>query len=191
MVGAILTQQTSWKNVEKAIINLKERESLSPFFLRDIPLEELQEVIRPSGFYVAKAATLKRFVEFFFEAYGASIDKMKQFDTNVLRNELLKIKGIGRETADSVILYAMDKPIFPVDNYTKRIYLRTGISSSTDYEELRQITEQALQTQNFVSDLKEFHALLVKLGKDFCKKIPKCELCPINNNCIKKGVKYE
>jgi endonuclease-3 related protein len=192
MVGAILTQQTSWKNVERSIINLKMSSELSPSFLKSISIEKLEQLINSSGFYKTKSKTLKRFVDFIFESYRGDIEQMKHVCSYVLRKQLTSIKGVGKETADSMMLYALDKAIFPVDAYTKRIYSRFGIKSSEDYEELRILSETALARDgNALSNFKEMHALLVELGKDYCNKKPKCNFCPINNFCQKKGVQNE
>ncbi len=201
MVGAILTQQTSWKNVEKAIRNLKERDLLSPLEIYHLNERKLAEIIRPAGFYNIKASRLKAFVKFFAEEFDSDMEKMKKSDLFVLREKLLSLKGIGRETADSILLYALDKPIFVVDAYTKRIVHRADISQSNDYEEIRKMFEKSLGERNFLAELKksgiksdlvyvfqEMHALIVAEGKLYCKKTPVCSNCPLENICMKRGV---
>lgn len=186
MVGAILTQRTTWRNVEKSIENLKQRGNFSLSFLYSLSCDELESLIKPSGFYKSKCKTLKSFMDFIEKSYQSDLLKANREETVTLRNKLTSIKGIGNETADSILLYAFNKPVFPVDAYTMRIYSRVGISDSSDYEELRLMTEPALSYD--LVKFKEMHALIVKLGKDFCTKIPKCTDCPINDFCFKKGV---
>ncbi len=203
MVGAILTQQTAWKNVEKAINNLKNEELLSPEKILNKDTEALAQIIKPAGFYNIKAERLKTFVEYFIKKYGGDISKMKEKSLSVLRKELLSIKGIGRETADSILLYALDKKIFVVDAYTKRIYNRLGVCESTDYETVRKTFESTLCENKFTEYInknikpkedvcvyifKEMHALIVAEGKLFCKTKPLCSSCPLNEICKRKGV---
>jgi endonuclease-3 related protein len=180
MLGAILTQNTNWQNVTKAIGNLKGKKLLSPDKLRKIPLKRLAALIRPAGYYNIKSKRLKEFLKFFFKHYQGSVKKMSAVDTFVLREQLLSVNGVGPETADSILLYALDKPVFVVDAYTKRIFSRHRlIKEDADYREL-----QNLFMRNLKKDVKlfnEFHALLVKLGKDYClKRRPRCEICPLN-----------
>jgi endonuclease-3 related protein len=179
MVGAILTQNTSWSNVEKAIQELKRNRRLTPGRLRDLSVQKLAKLIRSTGYYNIKAMRLKEFLNFLFQGYGGSLKKMAKTPLRSLRQELLSIKGIGPETADSMLLYALNKPIFVVDAYTKRILERHGfILGDADYHDV-----QNLFMQNLKKDVKlfnEYHALLVKLGKEFClKRRPRCELCPL------------
>ncbi len=179
MVGAILTQSTSWANVEKAILNLKKHKALSSRRLRTISLSRLALLIRPAGYYNIKAARLKNFADFFHKQYKADISKMRSANTGILRQQLLSVNGIGPETADSILLYALDKPVFVVDAYTKRILSRHGfIKDNYGYSQV-----QDLFMKNLKRDAKlfnEYHALLVRLGKDYCKKNKvKCEVCPL------------
>ncbi len=203
MVGAVLTQQTSWKNVEKAINNLKSKGMLSPDVLYSLDCKEIAEVIKPAGFYNLKACRLKEFVRYFKEKYEADESKMKETPMFQLREELLAVHGIGKETADSILLYALDMPIFVVDAYTKRIYSRLGIVDKNDsYEEIRILFETSLSDENFLNYVrnnirfkgnekvyvfKEMHALIVREGKDFCKKKPVCGECPLFSMCKMKG----
>ena len=179
MVGAILTQNTNWGNVEKAIRNLKAKKVLNAQKLNQLSGKKLALLIRPSGFYNLKSKRLKEFLRFLFSRYGGKIRKMAAADALSLRQALLAVKGIGRETADSILLYALNKPIFVVDAYTKRILSRHKlISEDATYDEV-----QSFFMRNLKNDAKlfnEYHALLVKLGKEFClKRRPRCEECPL------------
>ncbi|MFN4196669.1 MAG: endonuclease III domain-containing protein [Caldimicrobium sp.] len=178
-VGAILTQNTNWKNVEKAIDNLKRNNLLSPEALYSISQEELAKLIRPCGFYQLKAKRLKNFVEFFVKEYNGDIEKLKAEDLERLREKLLHIKGLGKETVDSILLYALDKPIFVVDAYTHRILNRHGlVDEEISYDELQEFFHSNLSRD--VNLYKEYHALFVVCGKNYCKKNqPRCELCPL------------
>lgn len=163
-VGAVLTQNTSWSNVEKSIENLIKSNCLSFKCIVNIDIDILKNLIKPSGFYNQKAKTLKELAKLF-------LSKNK-----IEREDLLSIKGIGEETADSILLYALDKPFFVIDNYTKRLLYRIGlVPEKISYKKL-----QELITQNIPKDItiyKEFHALIVKHCKDICTKKPKCEKC--------------
>jgi endonuclease-3 related protein len=180
MIGAILTQNTNWKNVEKAIVNLKAHKLLSPKAVLEVRNSKLENLIRSSGYYKQKTKKLKVFVRFFLREYGGSMRKMRRVD----RSELLKVHGIGPETADSILLYALDKPSFVVDAYTKRIGNRVGLFKFSDYHQIKEFFEK-----NLPKDLemyKEYHALLVELGKNYCKTKPECRDCPIDRLCAKK-----
>ena len=178
VTGAILTQNTSWANVEKAITNLKSAEYLSPEGLYYIDLPQLAELIRPAGYYNIKAARLKNFVNWLFEDHDGELENLQGVDTDRLRRELLAIKGIGRETADSILLYALGRPIFVVDAYTARIAVRHGLTEpDADYEQLRELFESNLPQD--VQLFNEYHALLVRLGKYFCKPKARCSDCPL------------
>jgi endonuclease-3 related protein len=178
IIGAILTQNTNWKNVEKAIEKLKDKDLLNPARLYKIRNEELAELIRSSGYYNIKTKRIKNFIAFLQEEYRADLDRMFQEEMMVLRDKLLTIKGIGPETADSILLYAGEKPTFVVDAYTKRIFSRHGwISDNDNYEEIRNFFMENLNHD--VQLFNEYHALLVYLGKEFCKKEPRCQECPL------------
>ena len=178
IVGAILTQNTSWTNVEKAIENLKGMGILSPSGIKGIGRDELAQVIRPSGFYRLKANRLKRFVQFFYEEFDGDMRLMKSQDLVSLRERLLKVDGIGPETADSIILYALEKPIFVVDGYTRRVFSRHNlISEKWSYEEVQRMVMGELGRD--VGVYNEFHALLVFLGKHWCRRVPRCHGCPL------------
>lgn len=178
-VGAILTQNASWKNAEKAICNLKEKGLLDPKILSQISREELASLIKSCGFYNVKAKRLKEFVKFLVERYQGDLEKLLSQPLEKVREELLSIKGLGKETVDSILLYAGNYPIFVVDAYTYRILNRHHlIPEETTYEEM-----QALFMENLPQDPKlfnEYHALFVACGKTFCKsKNPLCEGCPL------------
>lgn len=177
-VGAILTQNTSWKNVEKAIANLKARDALDPGRLAALPLAELAALIRPAGYFNLKARRLHNFVAFLSEEYGGDPDRMFASMTEGLREKLLAVKGIGPETADSILLYAGGKEAFVVDAYTKRIFLRHGVlSEEDDYHRIQEHFVQHLPAD--ASVFNEFHALIVNIGKTWCRpREPDCEHCP-------------
>ena len=178
IVGAILTQNTSWANVEKAIENLKNAGILNPPGMRRVSWDELAQVIKPSGFYRIKANRLKRFVEFFYEEFDGDMNRMRFQDLGTLRERLLRVDGIGPETADSILLYALGKPLFVVDAYTKRIFSRHGlISEKWSYEEVQEMVMGELGRD--VGIYNEFHALLVFLGKYWCRRIARCGGCPL------------
>ena len=178
IVGAILTQNTSWSNVEKAIDNLKKAGILSAPVMRGVDRDELAQVIKPSGFYRLKAKRLKRFVDFLYEEFDGDMNRMRSQDRGSLRERLLKVDGIGPETADSIILYALGEPIFVVDAYTKRIFSRHKlISEKWSYEEVQGMVMGELGQD--VEIYNEFHALLVFLGKHWCRRVPRCGGCPL------------
>jgi endonuclease-3 related protein len=181
MIGAILTQNTNWQNVEKAISNLKKKKILEPHKLYDLPIQRLASLIRPAGYYNIKANRLKHFLDFFVNHYHGDAKKMSQENLKALRQQLLSVNGIGQETADSILLYALERPIFVIDAYTKRILTRHGlIGKLATYDNMQDLFMQNLK--NNVELFNEYHALLVKLGKDFClKNKPKCEICPLKD----------
>ena len=178
-VGAILTQNTAWSNVEKAINNLKNLNLLSPNKIVSVKRSVLEEAIRSSGYFRQKAERLVTFCTYLIENYKGKIELMAKKDTQKLREELLAIKGIGEETADDILLYACEHPIFVVDAYTRRIFSRHGlIDGNTKYKKIQEIFHKNLPKDIFI--YKEYHGLIVWTGKDFCRKIPKCERCPLN-----------
>lgn len=185
IVSAILTQNTSWSNVEKAVANLKRARLLTPTALKRVPLARLARLIRPSGYFNLKAKKLKAFVHFLFDQHRGtrSVSHLFKLDTHTLRTELLAVYGIGPETADSIILYAARQPIFVVDAYTRRIFARLGFSrDDASYAEL-----QSLFMTHLPHDTKlfnEYHALIVALGKSICvKRAPRCAKCPLIEIC--------
>jgi len=179
ILGAILTQNTSWKNVEKAIDNLKRENLISVEDLSLIQTDELAELIRPSGCYNQKALKIKSFISFLVEEFAGSLDSMFAADKSLLRDKLLSIKGIGPETADSIMLYAGGIPVFVVDAYTWRVLYRHGLApEQTSYGEIQEIFTVSLQEDAAIFN--EYHALLVKLGKEHCRKRePLCAGCPL------------
>jgi endonuclease-3 related protein len=178
MVGAVLTQNTSWSNVEKAITGLKKRSILNIKSLHGISVPELAEGIRPAGYFNIKAARLKNLIRFIFERYDGDISMLLMERTDVLREGLLSIRGVGPETADSILLYAVGRPIFVIDSYTHRILNRHGLSDDqASYHEL-----QELFMDNLAEDtglFNEFHALIVRIGKQYCRRKPLCSSCPL------------
>jgi endonuclease-3 related protein len=180
MVGAILTQNTSWRNVEKAILRLKAKKVLNVKGIHRLKRAELASLIKSSGYYRIKADRVKAFVNFIFEEYDGRIEKMRREKMEVLRPRVLKVRGVGPETADSILLYGLRKPIFVVDAYTKRILSRHGIiSEKASYDEVQKLFMDHLPRDGKLFN--EYHALLVHLGKTLCKKIPRCDLCPLKD----------
>ena len=182
MVGAVLTQATSWTNVERAIARLKEEDALSPAAMRAMDAETLARLIYSSGFYNAKAIKLKALVRYMGDAYNDDIEAMRADDGASLRRELLSVKGIGEETADAILLYALGKPSFVIDAYTRRLFSRLGITpDSEDYS-----TYQRMFSDNLPSDtalFSEYHALIVQHCKEACRKTPVCEGCCLREIC--------
>ena len=166
LVGAVLVQNTNWKNVERAIDNA-------------VPSEELEELIRPAGYFRVKARRLRSLLEFVATQYDGSLEAMFSAGLYTLREELLGVHGIGPETADSILLYAGELPTFVVDTYTHRVMARHGwIDFDADYHQIKEHFESSLEQD--VALYNEYHALLVRLGKDYCRKTnPKCRQCPL------------
>jgi endonuclease-3 related protein len=178
ITGAILTQNTNWANVEKAIANLKSAHLLTPEKLCHLNVSELAELIRPAGYYNIKAKRLKSFLSWLFRNYDGRLANLENLDTDRLRAELLAVKGIGRETADSILLYAFDRLIFVVDAYTARVAVRHRlIEPDADYEQLRELFQSNLPQDSQLFN--EYHAILVRLGKEFCRPNAKCPSCPL------------
>jgi endonuclease III related protein len=181
IVGAILTQSAAWTNVEKAVVNLKKAGALSPKALRRLPEAELAQLIFPTGYYNAKARKLKAFAEYFGSKYNDSLEKLLRGEVNELRNEFLSVYGIGEETADSILLYAGHKPIFVIDAYTRRIAGRLGLKPAGEkYPDYQRLFMEALPPDAQLFN--EYHALLVRLGKEACRKKPDCAKCCLNQN---------
>ncbi len=193
MAGAILTQSAAWLNVEKAIANLKASAALSPRALRRLSQDEIANLIRPCGYYNAKARKLKSLADWLGECCGDDLDHLFASSTDQLRRQLLSVYGIGQETADSILLYAANKPVFVIDAYTRRIISRIGLRPPDEsYAAYR-----ALFMDNLPADaglFNEYHALLVHLGKDACRNSPLCqrcclcEICQLNSNSGKRKV---
>jgi endonuclease-3 related protein len=209
IIGAYLTQNTNWSNVEKAIANLQQAGMLSLNAVRQIPLEELEQLVRPSGYFRQKARNLKTFISFLDEHYSGSLSCMFTEPTEKLRGELLILNGVGPETADSILLYAGNHPVFVVDAYTRRLLERHGIiTAKTKYEEIRSLVEQAISNapseslavattdsiprhpvsrmssaarSELAQHYNEFHALIVRVGNQHCRAQASCEGCPLQH----------
>ncbi|TKG95593.1 methylated-DNA--[protein]-cysteine S-methyltransferase [Puteibacter caeruleilacunae] len=181
MVGAILTQNTNWKNVECALSNFNG--NLTPARIEKIDNEELAELIRPSGYHNQKAKKLKSLCAW-FKQYSYAIDEARKVDGDRLREELLSINGVGGETADSILTYALNKTSFVIDAYTRRIFHRVGVDVPTDYDEFRGMIEGVVP--NRLDVYRQYHGLIVEHAKAFCLKSPKCDTCPLNGICAQR-----
>ena len=182
IVGAILTQSAAWGNVEKAIANLKRAEALPPKKLRQLPLSRLAKLVHPCGYYNAKALKLKSFAFWLGNHYADDLNRLFANNTDDLRQQLLSVHGIGRETADSISLYAAGKPVFVIDAYTRRIISRIGLAPEKD----SYTGYQAFFMEHLPADTElfnEYHALLVHLGKDVCRRRPLCPQCCLSDIC--------
>lgn len=209
-VGAILTQNTSWKNVVKAIANLKQENAMNCSVIYNMANEDLAHLIRPAGYFNVKAKRLKNFISLLQEKYDGSLNQLfngkpitQRFVTEIcnsnppgrkinnsrkksrnrsistLRDELLSVNGIGKETADSIILYAAQKPVFVIDLYTRRVLSRHNVlAEDAGYDEAQQLFHDALETDTRLFN--DFHAQFVAVGNRFCGRKPKCEQCPLN-----------
>jgi endonuclease-3 related protein len=208
IVGAYLTQNTSWANVEKAMANLRCARLLHIKGIRETPQAELEKLVRPSGYFRQKAQRLKAFISFLDASYNGSLDRMFAQPTEKLRSELLALNGVGPETADSILLYAGNHAVFVVDAYTRRILERHGIiTPKATYEEIQALIEKAIssarpealrvleagaeprhpisrmsamQRSPIAQHYNELHALIVKTGHEFCRSTPRCEGCPLH-----------
>jgi len=177
-VGAILTQNTNWGNVEKAIENLKKNRLFRPSALHELSHNRLAELIRPAGYFNIKAKRLKNFIDLLMREYQGSMNRMKKEDFSSVRKKLLSVNGIGPETADSIILYALEKPVFVIDAYTKRVLSRHNIlDHDVSYEAFQEFFHATLKEN--VGLFNEYHALVVKLAKEYCRTKPVCTGCPL------------
>lgn len=179
MCGAILTQNTAWSNVEKAIAGFEGK--LSPDFIRSCEAEKLAEIIRPAGFFNQKAVRLKRLAEW-YGRYNDNNDNITEIPTAELRRELLALNGVGKETADSILVYGFERCSFVVDAYTRRLLGRLGYNLPEEYDDIRRMIENSI-----AHDIKlynQFHALIVEHCKRFCLKKPKCSGCLLSENCL-------
>jgi endonuclease-3 related protein len=187
MVGAVLVQNTSWRNVERAIANLRDSGALDPRALHSIPQAELEQLIQPAGYYRLKAKRLRNLLGYVMERFDGSLEAMRQVEVVQLREELLSINGIGPETADSILLYALEKPVLVVDAYSHRIWARHGwLDYDADYHQLQQEVASGLPDEAPVFN--ELHAMIVEVGKQWCKRIPKCNECPLRELLPESGV---
>jgi endonuclease-3 related protein len=179
MVGAVLVQNTAWRNVEGAIKNLRDAGVMEPRALYALPPAELSELIRPAGYFQLKARRLRNLLQFVIERYDGSLDAMFSMSVGTLREELLAINGIGPETADAILLYAGGLPTFVVDTYTHRVLARHAwIGYDADYHEIKDLFELALPPDAPLYN--EYHALLVRVGKDYCRRSEaRCDKCPL------------
>ncbi len=187
IIGAILTQNTAWSNVEKALDNLKSKNMLETKKISDADIRVLKKLIKPSGFFNQKSHRLKNMARHLHENYNDNLDLF--FDRNMkdIRDELLSMNGIGPETADSIILYAGDLPIFVVDAYTKRLCKRLPLKTGSSYDEIQDYFQEQIKKHYKENEItrvyNELHALIVVLAKNYCKKKPDCKNCPIRKNC--------
>ncbi len=181
IVGAILTQSTAWVNVEKAIANLRRAQLLHPRAIERVPMARLGRLVRPSGYFRQKAKKLKAFVHFLRQQFGGSLARMFRTPTAELREMLLDVHGIGPETADSILLYAGEHPVFVVDAYTRRVLVRHGLlGEKAGYQEMRALFENSLPRDARLFN--EYHALLVNVGKKWCRpREPRCAECPLQS----------
>lgn len=186
-VGAVLAQNVAWANVEKAIRRLKEAKLFSPTKLLNAPQAKLEDCLRPTGYYRIKAQRLRTLLRFFQEECNGNLDRLRKRELPSLRKKLLGIPGIGPETADSILLYALDKPTFVIDAYTRRVLSRIGwIGGNESYEELRRAFMKPLPPDPVLYN--HYHALLVQLGKAICRRQPACDQCPLSHLCAGVGL---
>jgi endonuclease-3 related protein len=186
-VGAILTQNTSWANVERALDVLRRRGRLSYEGLRSLPPSRIAPLIRSSGYYNVKARRVMAFLAFLGREYGGRVERMAGEDPRVLRSKLLAVDGIGRETADSIVLYAAGLPLFVVDAYTRRLFGRLGLLRGDEpYDEIQDFFMRRLGPD--VALYNDYHAQIVRLGKDVCRPRPRCGACPLEGTCPRRGV---
>jgi endonuclease III related protein len=188
MVGAVLVQNTAWRNVERAIANLRAANLMEPYALYALPVDELAELIRPAGYYQVKARRLRNLLRFVIEAYHGSLDAMFSAGLATLREQLLSIHGIGPETADAILLYAGGLPAFVVVTYAHRVLARHGwVGYDATYDEIKDAFEAGLPADSALYN--EYHALLVRVGKDYCKRsAPRCESCPLAKMLPEQGI---
>jgi len=188
IVGAYLTQNTSWKAVELSLANLRSGGALNLEGLRSLSVDQLQDLIRPSGFHSRKAPAIKAFIAMLDAEFGGSIQRLGKASTSPLRDRLLALPGVGSETADAILLYALGHPVPVADEYLRRIALRHGLvnpvpaKNRKSYEALVQLTRNAFSSDpeaNHAQLFNEFHALTVAVGKAFCRKTPDCAHCPL------------
>jgi len=187
MIGACLTQGTAWTSVERSLTNLRERGLLEFNALQKVPEEELRELIRPSGFMQRKAATLRALLDLLEQEYEGSIDQMAQAPPAAVRAQLLAIRGIGDETADAILLYALGQPVMVVDEYLRRVVIRHGLAPArARYAELQQLAMAAFAEERnsaaMANHCNEFHALVVQVGKAHCGRRPDCAPCPLRGD---------
>jgi len=186
MVGAILTQNTAWESVKRAIDNLRRSRMLTPQAILTADITKLAEQLRPSGYFNIKAERLRNYCDWFLEQGGSK--NLNRLDTDSLRRGLLSVNGVGPETADDILLYAFERPVFVVDAYTRRIFSRLGmIEESEGYEQLKVWFEKSLVNEvngmELVEIFNEYHALIVIHAKEHCRRKPSCDNCPLIDGC--------
>ena len=187
MIGAVLVQNTAWKNVERAIANLREADLVDPRRLLVLPAEELAELVRPAGYFRLKTKRLRSLMEFVVQRYDGSLEALRNADWRQLRAELLGVHGIGPETADSILLYALEHPVLVVDTYTHRVFARHGwIGYEADYHQLQEYLTSELPVDAAIYN--ELHALLVNVGHHYCRRQPECDDCPLRDLLPKGGI---
>jgi len=178
IVGAILTQNAAWKNVEQAVGNLKNEGLLSPYKMSRVPFRRLARLIRPAGYFNVKARRIRHFLAFLTDRYGQDLKRMFDTPYRKLREELLGVNGIGEETADSILLYAGQRPTFVVDAYTRRIFTRHRFLTGREkYDEIQKIFTRLLPRKTALYN--DYHAQVVEIGKDYCRTTPRCTNCPL------------
>lgn len=181
MVGAILTQQTNWSNVTRVIEDLRRWDLLSPRSMSEVSLETLEELIKPCGFYRQKARYLKNMARYLWMHYPSSVDKLFSKKLDETRSELLALKGIGEETADSILLFAGRKPVFVAATYVSRVLRRTGVMDSDSYSEIQDFVHSELGSDP--ETYSRLYAMVVELAKEYCLDTPRCSGCPLNDQC--------
>lgn len=183
MLGAVLTQNTSWVNVERAITNLKRERALSAKAISRIPHDRLAQLLTPVGYFNVKATRLHNFCRWYIEQGAAS--RLRRLETMELRKRLLSVNGVGPETADDILLYAFARPVFVIDAYTRRLFSRFELIDGTEsYEELRRLFERRLsRVRDKVAVFNEYHALIVQHAKQACRRQPLCISCCLRRSC--------
>lgn len=191
VIGAYLTQNTAWTSVEKSIANLRERKLLSVAAIRALPEEELRGLIRPSGYMKRKAGAIKEFVSFLDRDYRGSLESLAEEEPRIARERLLDLPGVGPETADAILLYALGHPAVVVDEYLRRVVTRHGlVSEKAKYVEIQALGEAAFEGGTHAKragHCNEFHALIVEVGKRHCRRVAVCEGCPLQWDLSRLG----
>jgi endonuclease III related protein len=191
VIGAYLTQNTAWTSVQKSITNLAQRGLLNVGAIRALPESELRELIRPSGYMIRKASAIKAFVVFLDESYDGSLENLAEESSKVAREQLLELPGVGPETADAILLYALGHPAIVVDEYLRRVVTRHGLlAEKAKYAEIQGLTEAAFagdSLEDRAAHYNEFHAVMVEVGKRHCRRNPVCEGCPLQWDLPRKS----
>jgi endonuclease III related protein len=192
VIGAYLTQNTAWTSVEKSIANLAQRGLLSVAAIRALPESELRELIRPSGYMIRKAVAIKAFVAFLDHFYGGSLEKFAEESSEIAREQLLALPGVGPETADAILLYALGHPAIVVDEYLGRVVTRHELlAEKAKYAEIQRLAEEAFagdSPEDRAAHYNEFHAVMVEVGKRHCRRNPVCEGCPLQWDLPRKSL---